>query len=52
MKKLQPKQSRVKFNTSFLLEGITPSLRVSLGPRSSMEISWTVEVIHRAKFEF
>jgi hypothetical protein len=51
MKKLQPKQSRVKFNTKFLLEGITPSSRVSLGPKSSLwKSSWTVEVSHGAKF--
>jgi hypothetical protein len=36
MKKLQPKQSRVKFSTRFLLEGITPSSGVSLGSRSSL----------------
>jgi hypothetical protein len=53
MRELQPKQSRVKFSTRFLLEGITPSSGVSLGPRSSLwKISWTVEVIHGAIFEF
>jgi hypothetical protein len=32
MKELQPEQTRVKFDTKFLLEGITPSSGVSLGP--------------------
>jgi hypothetical protein len=36
MKKLQPKQLRVKFSTRLLLEGITPISRASLRSRSSL----------------